>query len=283
MVVSSSEWERQLAPTVFFRAPFMERTRRSHQPPHQGESGAINLHSGAKRPNCLCNWEGLATKPLALSEYRTRGSPLLAANLRIANKVSSVDKAGTNSKWIARMTPQVNNRIQNFLPGESQVNTGPAWSRPVTANGVAWLTLTSGRGLIGCPQATVSCFWHETHSFLTRLAIRLTPTIQTVFLRAEIMAETPPCFMRTCWNLVNNKAKCDFGRMIGCFSSQDKGERCNRPWTRRRPSSAINGVNFTIELLLGTERPCLRAASSVAYWSSWTHWINWCLAAWSSS
>ena len=103
------------------------------------------------------------------------------------------------------------------------------------------------------------------------------------FLRAEIMAETPPCFMRTCWNLVTNKAKCDFGRMIGCFSSQDKDECCNRPWTRKRPSSAINGVNFTIELLLGTERPCLRAASSVAYWSSWTHWINWCLAAWSSS
>ena len=27
------------------------------------------LQSGAKRPNCLCNWEGIATKPLALSEY----------------------------------------------------------------------------------------------------------------------------------------------------------------------------------------------------------------------
>ena len=66
MVVSSSERERQFAPTVFFRAPFMERTRRSHQPPHQGESGVINLHSGAKRPNCLCNWEGLCYETLGI-------------------------------------------------------------------------------------------------------------------------------------------------------------------------------------------------------------------------
>ena len=279
MGVSSSERERQFAPTVFLRAPFMEWTRRSHKPPNQGESGAINLQSGPKRPNCL--WEGLATKSLALSDYRTRGGPLLAANLRIAHKVSSVGKAGTNSRWNAGMTPQVNSIIQKFLPGESQVYTGLAWSRPVTANGVAWLTLTLGRGPIDCPQATLSCLWHGIQSFLACLAIRVTPSIQNVFIRAEIMTETLPCFMRTGWNLVNNKAKCDFGRMTGCFSSQNKDECCNRPWTRRRPSSATKGVN-TIELPLGTEQPCLTAASSVAYLCSWTHWINWCLAAWSS-
>ena len=214
--------------------------------------------------------------PLSLSEYRTHESPFLAANLRRANIVSSVDKASTNSKLIAPMTPQVNSRTQNFLSGESQVYTGPAGPRPVTANGVAWLTLTLGKGLIGCPRATVSYLWHDIQSFLTRIATctRLSPTIQNVFLRAEIMAETPPCFMRTCWNMVNKRANWEYGRIIKCFSSQDKDEWCNRPWTRRRPSSAITGVSFPIEIHMRTEWPCLRATNSLAYGCSWMHWIN---------
>ena len=80
-----------------------------------------------------------------------------------------------------------------------------------------------------------------THSLLTRFAKRRTPKIQKWFLREEIIADTPACFIRECWNLVNNRVKWDLGRIMGCFSSQDNWENCSRPWTRKNPSSATKG------------------------------------------
>ena len=160
-------------------------------------------------------------KPFALSEKITRGSPRRAAKRRNANNVCSVDSDSTNSRCTARITPQVKSNTQNSLRGKSQQYRGPAWSKPVTANGKDWVTRRSGKGLIGCWQGEESWRLQCTHSLLTRFAKLRTPKIQKWFLRDEIIADTPACFIRECWNLVNNRVKWDLGRIMGCFSSQD--------------------------------------------------------------
>ena len=115
---SNSGRVRECLPKVFFNEDLIERINHSHQPPHHGKRGAINLQSGATWPNCFCNCWGLATKPFALSEKITRGSPRRAKR-RNANNVCSVDSDSTNSRCTARITPQVKSNTQNFLRGKS--------------------------------------------------------------------------------------------------------------------------------------------------------------------
>ena len=274
---------RECLPKVFFNDDLIERINRSHQPPYHGERGAINLQSGATWPNCFCNCWGLATKPFALSEKITRGSPRHAAKRCNANNVCSVDSDSINSRCTARITPQVKSNTQNFLRGKSQQYRGPAWSKPVTANGKDWVTRRSGKGLIGCWQGDESWRLQSTHSLLTRFAKRRTPKIQNWFLREEIIADTPACFIRECWNLVSNRVKWDLGRIMGCFSSQDNWENCSRPWTRKNPSSATKGLNLTRGEHLGILRPFLNASSSAEKSFPCSARIKHCLAGWSSS
>ena len=222
-------------------------------------------------------------KPFALSEKITRGSPRRAAKRRNANNVCSVDSDSTNSRCTARITPQVKSNTQNFLRGKSQQYRGPAWSKPVTANRKDWVTRRSGKGLIGCWKGEESWRLQCTHSLLTRFAKRRTPKIQKWFLREEIIADTPACFIRECWNLVNNRVKWDLGRIMGCFSSQDNWVNCSRPWTRKNPPSATKGLNLTRGEHLGILRPFLNASSSAEKAFSCSARIKHCLAAWSSS
>ena len=66
-VVSNSARVKQFPPTVFLRADFTDLTSLSHHPPHQGELGAMNRHSGVRGPNWPRILSGAATNPLALS------------------------------------------------------------------------------------------------------------------------------------------------------------------------------------------------------------------------
>ena len=261
-VVSSSPRVRHRAPTVFLRAVLMDRINFSHHPPNQGESGTMNFHLGATGPNCFCNSTGLAMKPLALSEYKVCGSPRRAARRRKASTVSGVDKDSTNSIWTARTTAHVNSKTQNFFLGRSQQYRGPAWSNPVTSKGKAWLTLSAGKGAIGCEQAGASWRWQEIHAFLTCLAMRLKPIIQNSLRKEDIICGTPACFNKQCWNLVKRTLKWHLGRIMGCFSAWDNAENCNRPCIRNKPSSPRNGVNLASADVLGIGRPSFKALIS---------------------
>ena len=161
-------------------------------PPTSPPWGAwgICLQSGATWPNCFCNCWGLATNPFALSEKITRGSPRRAAKRRNANNVCLVDSDSTNSRCTARITPQEKSNTQNFLRGKSQQHRGPAWSKPVIANGKDWVTRRSGKGLIGCWQGDESWRLKCTHSLLTRFAKRRTPKIKNWFLSGRESSRT---------------------------------------------------------------------------------------------
>ena len=189
-----------------------------------------------------------------------------------------MDSDSTKSRCTALITPQVESNTQNFLRGKSQQYKGPAWSKPVTANGKDWVTRRSGKGLIGCWQGDESWSLQCTHSLMTRFAKRRTPKIQNWFLRKEVIVDTPVCFIRECWNLVSNRVKWD--RIMGCFSSQDNWENCSRPWTHKNPSSA---TNLTRGEHLGILQPFLSASSLAENVFSCSAWTKHCLTAWSSS
>ena len=66
----------------------------------------------------------------------------------------------------------------------------------------------------------------HTHSLLTRFAKGRTPKIEKWFLREEMIADTPACFIRECWNLVSNRVKWDSGRiMVFCYKGTQLDKR----------------------------------------------------------
>ena len=167
--------------------------------------------------------------------------------------------------------------------GRSQQYRGPAWSNPVTSKGKAWLTLSAGKGAIGCEQACASWRWQEMHAFLTCLAMRLRPIIQNSLRKEDIICGTPACFNKRCWNLVKRTLKWHLGRIMGCFSAWDNAENCNRPCIRNKPSSPRNGVNLASADVLGIGRPSFKALISTADSCCCTLRMSWYLAHFSSS
>ena len=209
--------------------------------------------------------------------------PRRAANLRNAKTVSGVDNDPTSSKWTLHTTAQVNNNTQYFFLGLSQQNKGPAWSKPATANGNAWETLSAGKGGIGWEQGCESWRWQETHDLFTCLAIRRTLIIQNPFPKEAMIRGTPACFNKWCWKRTKRTLRWHWGKIMGCFSARDNAENCKRPWTLTNPSVSIKGVNFASADDLDTGRPSSKALISSANSYLCTHWMSLNLASVSSS
>ena len=90
-----------------------------------------------------------ALKVLALSETKSRGSPLLVQNLLRLRMNVFVDKSGTTSTLTALVVQQVYKQIQTFLLFTRPcvlMYSGPAKSSPVFEKGGASFTQNSGSG-----------------------------------------------------------------------------------------------------------------------------------------
>ena len=111
-------------PSVFLSHLLTLRTSRSKKPPpHQGAFSRLNDHF-IPRPLRNIVISGNSNKPtrvlaadlkvLPLSEFISLGTPNWEVNLLKHLRNVSAAKSGTKSKWMARVTPQVNKAMYAF-------------------------------------------------------------------------------------------------------------------------------------------------------------------------
>ena len=176
----------------------------------------------------------VALNVLALSEIIFLGIPLLAENcFKHWTKVIVV-MSSTSSRWIARVTQQVNKQIHTLsllAPSLHLTYIGPAKSIAVYAKGGASMTWNEGSGGAGgAVNGLPSNRLQMTHLWMMERT-RLLPPIIQYFARISVRVSfTPLCSTLRCALWAMSAVRMGFfDKITGCLDENDKLAWCNLP------------------------------------------------------